>query len=157
MSQTKLAPVSKDTEELVSLYGEIDMGPDGFPRAQWVGRTLVPLRLNPRLQYYLFPEVYLTRILVNRRMAPALAHVLEGIQRQWTYPETVENGLNQFVKCYSFGDGRAPQPCWWGASYWLSPKVQEDTIASVMKLFTKAGFTWGGTFTRKDERRFDYY
>jgi hypothetical protein len=154
---TTLAPVSKDSGELVALYGEFDIGMDGQPRPGWLGRTLVPLRLQPRLQHYLFPDVYLTRILVNRRMVAPLAKVLEEFEKRWTYPERIENGLIQFVKCYCFGDGPVPQPSWWGASYHLSPKVDKVTLEQAIPFFTKAGFTWGGTLARKDERRFDYY
>jgi hypothetical protein len=154
---TLLAPVSRDAAELERHFGAFDIGMDGQPRPGWIGRTLVPLLLKTRLQHYYFPSVYLTRILVNRRMAPHLAQVLEQMEKRWNYQERENNGLNQFVKCYCFGDGLEPTPVWWGSAYYLSPKVSEATIKEVLRFFTKAGFSWGGTLEPKDIRRFDYY
>src|SRR5258708_39742014 len=95
---TALAPISKEVKELEALYGQFDLGLDGLPRSTWIGRHLVPFGLGRnRLQHYLFPEVYLSSFLVNRRMFPALALVLAEIRNLWTAEARESNVLGMFV------------------------------------------------------------
>src|SRR5258708_4163447 len=152
---TVLAPISKEVKELEALYGQFDLGLDGLPRSTWIGRHLVPFRLGRnRLQHYLFPEVYLSSFLVNRRMFPALALVLEEIRTRWTAEARAKNGLGQFVKCWSFGDGDRPHPGWWGSSYTLAPTVNLELLEEVKKIFVRHGFSQGGG---KKSRPVDLY
>jgi hypothetical protein len=141
MSKVAMAPVTPRVAELEATYGLIDLGPDGRPRAAWEARQLCNLRLEAPLQSPWFPGFWYRRVLVNRRMAEAIAGVLREINVRYTPEFRTNNGLDQFLKCYCFGNGMEPNLFWYGAAWRLSPQVAGAVLPEVSKIFTRHGFS----------------
>src|SRR5206468_11663699 len=108
MSKVALAPVSPKIVQLESLYGLIDLGPDGVPRSTWEARTLYNLRLDAPLQSPWFKGFWYRRVRVNRRMAEAISGVLGEINARYTPEFRTNNRQAQFVTCYCIGNGTEP-------------------------------------------------
>jgi hypothetical protein len=153
MSKVQMAPVTPRVAELESVYGLIDLGPDGVPRETWEARQLYNLRLEAPLQSPWFPKFWYRRVRVNRRMADAISAVLHEINARYTPEFRANNGLDQFLKCYCFGNGMEPSLFWYGAAWRLSPQVGGSVLADTSKIFTRHGFSiaLGG------QRDFEYW
>ena len=77
MRFAKLAPVSDAVAEMEQLYGRFDIGLDGQPNALWQARNLKVWKPPEMFQMAFFPDIYLARIRVNRRIFGPLALVYE--------------------------------------------------------------------------------
>jgi hypothetical protein len=157
MRNIELAPVTEHVAEIKTLYGLFSLAPDGRPREVWENRNLRNLRLEAPLRSPWFPEFWFNRIKVNRRMNEAIARVLHEINVRWTPEARAAHGLDQFVKCYCFGDGEAPSLFWYGAAWRLSDQVGGEVLADAVKIFTKHGFTHAYTYDKKRLRDFEYW
>jgi hypothetical protein len=157
MRNASLAPVSEQVGELESLYGKFDIGLEGRPTPVWENRNLKSLRLPEMLAHAFFPDVYLARVLVNRRVMGSLERVYIDICSTWNKEARSAYGLNKFVKCYCFGDGAGPNLFWYGAAWELSAEVHGEALSDVVKLFTRHGFTHGYTSDKKKLRTFEYW
>jgi hypothetical protein len=157
MRFVSLAPVSEEVGEMEILYGKFDIGSDGLPTPSWVGRNLKKFRPPEMLQHAFMPEVYVSRILCNRRIVGALYQVYAELGARWTLEARAAYGLSQFVKCYSFGDGSAPSLHWYGAAWELSPQVGGEVLSEVIKVFQRHGFTYCGTTDKKRLRTFEFW
>ena len=157
MRNVELAPVTDRVMELRSLYGNFALGPDGRPPETWERRNLKSLRLDQPLKSPWFPDFWFHRVLVNRRMQEAIAHVLREFNVRWTPEAQDAHGLNQFVKCYCFGDGNVPSLFWYGAAWRLSEQVGGETLSEAVKVFTKHGFTHAGANDKRRIRDFEFW
>jgi hypothetical protein len=135
------------------LYGPFELTFDGVPALGWENYNLRKFQLPEALQLAYFPEAYLRFVRCNRRMLGALDGALREIVKTWPLEERAAYGLNQFVKCYCFGDGSGPNLHWYGAAWELSPQVSGDVLADVAKIFTRNGFTR----SEKRVRGFEYW
>lgn len=99
-------------------------------------------------------------IYCNRDMAPALLEALQNLRDRGFL-----GGLKTFDGCFSIRDVRAEPGKPSCHSYGLAIDVnafengldQEPALSSeFVKCFTDVGFTWGGTFHRKDGMHFSY-
>jgi hypothetical protein len=152
-----MAPVAEAIPEMEKLYGRFDIGLDGRPTMLWEARNLKKWRSPEMFQLAFFPDVYVTKTLVNRRIFGPLPLVYEEIMARWTTEARQAYGLNQFVKCYNFGDGNAPSLFWYGAAWRLSPQVGGEVLGEVIKIFTRHGFTYCGTTDKRRIRDFEYW
>jgi hypothetical protein len=157
MRNVALAPVTEEISEMELVYGKFDLQLDGRPTVQWEGRNLKLCRFDEPLRHAFFPEVFVYKVLVNRRMLAPLGVVLREINLRWNRKERDAHGLNQFVKCYCFGDGDRPSLHWLGAAWELSPQVGGEVLTEVVKLFTRRGFTHGGAGNKPRIRTFEYW
>jgi hypothetical protein len=153
MRNAELAPVDEHVSEMEALYGRFDLGLEGRPTPVWENRNLKHLRLPEMLQHAFFPGVYLLKVVVNRRMVGPLERVYLDICARWGEGERRAYGLSQFVKCYCFGEGAAPNLFWYGAAWELSPQVNGEALSEAVRLFQKHGFT----HDRKRLRTFEYW
>jgi hypothetical protein len=153
MRNVDLALAGERITELEALYGKFDIGLEGRPTPTWEARNLKRLRLPEMLQHVFFPNVYLARVTVNRRMMGPIERVYLDICSGWTERERAAYGLNQFVKCYCFGDGNGPSLFWYGAAWELSGQVNGEILTEAIKLFQKQGFS----HDRKRLRTFEYW
>jgi hypothetical protein len=152
-----MAQVGTHVPEMQALYGTFDIGLDGRPTALWEARNLKRWRTPEMFQLAFFPDVYVAKTVVNRRIFGPLALCYEEITARWTAEARAAYGLNQFVKCYSFGDGDAPTLFWYGAAWRLSPQVGGEVLAEVVKVFTRHGFTHCGVIDKKRPRDFEFW
>lgn len=157
MRNVALAPVTDRVKEIQSLYGQFALGPDGRPPETWERRNLKSLRLERPLKSPWFPEFSYLRILVNRRMQDSIAGVLHELNTRYEPEFQAAHGLDQFVKCYCFGDGTHPTLFWYGAAWRLSEQVSGETLSEVGKVFTKYGFTSVGLGDKRRLRDFEYW
>jgi hypothetical protein len=139
--------------EMEAVYGKFDIGLDGLPTPSWEGRNIKALRMPEMLQHAFFPEVYLPKVRMNRRMLGAIERVYVDISSRLSLAERKANGLNQFVKCYCFGDGAAPSLFWYGAAWELSPAVNGPVLDAAVEIFKAHGFK----HDRKRLRVFEYW
>lgn len=157
MKVDELAPISEEIKEMEHLYGKFSLGIDGCPSVPWQRRNLRFMRLDWPLQLAFFPEAWVHRIWVNHRMVGPLGRVLAEINARWTPEAKAAYGLDQFVKCYCFGEGAAPSLFWYGAAWQLSEQVGGEVLSEVVKVFTRNGFTHGGATDKKRIRTFEYW
>ena len=157
MRFASLAPVGSEIEEMETLYGKFDLGLDGQPTLLWQGRNLRKWRMPEMMQLAFFPDMYVAKVLVNRRVFGPLEQVYGEIMARWTREAREAHGLNQFVKCYCFGDGDRPNLFWYGAAWRLSPQVSGETLGEVIKVFTRNGFTYRGDTERRRLRDFELW
>lgn len=157
MRFAKLAPVTDEVVEMERLYGTFDLGLDGSPNLLWQARNLKQWKPPEMFQCAFFPEVYIARVRVNRQILGALERVYLEIAAHWTAEARRAYGLNQFVKCYSFGDGESPNLFWWGAAWRLSPQIGGEALSETVKIFTRHGFTHCGTTDKKRIRDFEMW
>jgi len=151
-----------ENTELVStlqqLYGIFDISDlTGRPTELWENRNLKKWKPPEMLQHAFFPDVYLSRVLVNRRMLGPIERVYDEIVTKWPMEARRLHGLNQFAKCYCFGDGSVPNLHWYGAAWELSPLVASDVLSDVIKVFTRHGFTHAYLGDKKKLRVFEYW
>ena len=105
MRAVKLNGKVDHLDQMNELYGPFDLEVNtGRPTPQWEGRNLHSLRLPFPLRSAYFPEFWVKRIQVNRRAADALSNVLFELAATHTIESLTKLGLNQFVRCYCFGD-----------------------------------------------------
>lgn len=157
MRFVEMAPVNSSVHEMEKLYGTFDIGLDGRPTMLWESRNLKKWRSPEMFQLTFFPEAYIAKVWVNRRLFGPLAQTYEELTARWTTEVRRANGLNQFVKCYSFGDGDAPSLFWYGAAWRLSQQVPVQILDDVVKVFTRHGFTYCGATDKKRLRDFELW
>jgi len=153
MRRVELAPLTDQVVMMEKVYGRFDIGFDGFPTDAWKGRNLKLFRPPEVLKHVYFPEAYVKRTLVNRQMFDAIGRVYQDIVGRWNAQAREAYGLNQFVKCYCFGDGSVPSLFWYGAAWELSPVVNGEALDQVIDLFKQHGFK----HDRKRLRVFEYW
>lgn len=139
------------------LYDKFDLGLDGFPTPWWQARNLLKWKSPFPLEHAFFPDSYLQRVWVNRRMAGPLWQAYAEIAARWTREARAAYGLNQFVKCYCFGEGSKPNLHWYGAAWELSSQVGGEILAEVVKVFTRHGFTHAHTSDKHKLRTFELW
>jgi len=139
--------------EMEAVYGKFDLTLEGVPTEQWENRNLKKLRLPEMLQHLFFPQVYLVKVWVNRRMMGAIERVYIELSTRWDAKARADYGLNQFVKCYAFGDGDRPSLFWYGGAWELSPAVSGEVLEEAIGIFKKYGFK----HDRKRLRVFEYW
>jgi hypothetical protein len=147
----------EQAQELQRLYGFFDLGYDGLPTPGWAKRNLRFLRLPEGLRCAFFPTVWVRRVYVNRRMADAIEKVLLEICARFTPQFRSINGLDQFVKCYCFGDGSAPNLFWYGAAWRLSEQVGGPALEDARQIFVRHGFTHAWTTDKNRLRDFEFW
>lgn len=157
MRQVELVPKVEHLAEMKLHYGMFDLDLNsGRPTSAWEHRNLHLLRLGFPLRHAYFPDFWLKRIQVNQRAVDALAKVLKQIGETWS-PEALEAyGLNQFVRCYSFGDGE-PSLFWFGAGWQLSPQVGGEILSEAIKIFQQHGWTYCWIRDKRRIREFEYW
>jgi hypothetical protein len=147
----------KNLEQITRLYGPFDMDVStGRPTEQWEHRNLFKMRLPFGLKHLYFPDFWLRRVLINRRASDALLGVLDQMAAQWTVEALSVHGLDQFVRCYSFGAGE-PSLFWYGAAWELSPAVGGETLSEAIKIFARHGWSYCGLNDKKRLRQFEYW
>jgi hypothetical protein len=158
MNNASLAPVTEGVAELESLYGTFDIDLCGLPTQGWQNRNLKRFKAPEMLQHAFFPQVYIARVLVNRRMLGPIERVYQEIVTRWPIEARKAYGLNQFVKCYCFGDGSGPNLFWYGAAWELSPLVNGEILGEVATIFRRHGFTHAyGSDKKLRARIFEYW
>ena len=157
MRAVKLNAKVERLDDMNTLYGPFDLEVfTGRPTPQWEGRNLHSLRLPFPLRSAYFPEFWVKRIQVNRRAADALHNVLSELRATHTIESLAKLGLDQFVRCYCFGDS-SPTLFWYGAAWELSPQVNGETLAAVIKIFSRHGWAYCGLDNRSRSREFEYW
>jgi hypothetical protein len=157
MRQIELTPKVEHLAEMTKLYGLFDLDVStARPTIQWEKRNLHLLRLPFDLQSAYFPEFWLKRVLVNRRTAEALLRVLKEMSELWTPAALSAYGLNQFVRCYSFG-GKEPNLFWYGAAWELSGQVGGEVLSEAVKIFQRHGWTYCWLADKHRIREFEYF
>jgi len=152
-----LAPETDKLAEMQQLYGRFDLDiVTGRPTDIWERRNLFHLRLPFGLQSAWFPDFWYRRIQVNRRASDSLLRVLTDISQLFTPEEIHESGLDQFVRCYNFGNGK-PSLFWYGAGWELSPKVTGDPLAQAIKFFVRHGWQYEGVSDKRRVREFEFW
>ena len=157
MRNAELASVTTRVQEIKNLYGLFDLAPDGRPREAWERRNLRNLRLEYPLRSPWFPDFWFNRVKVNKRMSPAISLVLKEIGVRWTPEFRANNGLDQLVKCYCFGDGNSLSLFWYGAAWRLSEQVKGAVLEDVIKIFLKHGFTYAYPTDQTRTRDFEFW
>lgn len=140
MRFARLEPVTDVVINMQAVYGPFDLGLDGRPSRLWEGRNIKKFRPPEMMQHAFFPDVYLARIAVNRRILGALERVYQEIGACWTREARAAHGLNQYVKCYCFGEGSAPNLFWYGGAWELSVQVVGETLSKADEIFARHGF-----------------
>jgi hypothetical protein len=156
MRQVELNSKVEHLSEMTQLYGHFDLDPFGRPTPQWEGRNLHSLRLPFPLQSAYFPGFWLKRVQVNRRAADALLKVLREIAENYTPEAREAHGLDQFVRCYSFGT-KSPDLFWYAAGWELSPQVGGDVLSDVLKIFQRHGWTYCWIRDKRRIREFEFF
>lgn len=157
MRFAKLAPAGDSVRQMEELYGTFDIGLDGSPNGLWQARNLKTWKPPEMFQCAFFPAVYLARVRVNRRIFAPLERAYTEIVERWTKEAREACGLNQFVKCYCFGDGAGPSLFWWGAAWELSPQLGGEPLSEALKVFTRNGFTHAYTTDKRKLRVLEYW
>jgi hypothetical protein len=157
MKAVSLAPVSDGIAAMELVYDKFDIGLDGRPTLLWEARNLKKWKPPEMLQHAFFPDVYLARVLVNHRMMGSLSRVYHEIGVRWTAEARKAEGLNQFVKCYCFGEGFRPNLFWYGAAWRLSEQVSGEVLVEVTKVFSRYGFTCCGIADKRRLRDFEFW
>jgi hypothetical protein len=148
-----IAPVNTMVREAETLYGRFDLNFEGQPRPAWIARNMAWYRFHGPMRHAYFPEIFIYKIQVNRRMKDALGNALGELQKRFTREALQAHGLDQFVKCYCFGEGAGPNLFWYGAAWELSPQVGGAELEEAIRIFTRAGFT----HDKKRLRTFEYW
>ena len=157
MRAVKLNGKVEHLDQMNELYGAFDLEVNtGRPTPQWEGRNLHSLRLPFPLRSAYFPEFWVKRIQVNRRAANALQMALNELAATHTIESLHKTGLDQFVRCYCFGDS-SPSLFWYGAAWELSPQVAGEELATAIKVFGRHGWTYCGLENRSRTREFEYW
>jgi hypothetical protein len=86
-------------------------------------------------------------------MKTALSTAFRELGLRWTREAKEAHGINQFAKCYCFGDGAKPNLHWYGAAWELSPALGGGELDDTIAIFIKAGFT----YDRKRLRTLEYW
>src|SRR4029077_5381798 len=157
MRQVELNPKIEHLAEINQLYGLFDLDINtGRPTVMWEKRNLHALRLPFDLQSAYFPGLWFKRVQVNNRAAEALNRVFQEIADSWTPEAREAHGLDQFIRCYSFGSGE-PSLFWFGAAWELSPQVNGETLSEAIKIFQKYGWTYCWIRDKRRIREFEYW
>jgi hypothetical protein len=157
MRLIELNPKIERAAEITALYGPFDLDAmTGRPTEHWERRNLYKLRLPFALRHVYFPEFWLRRCWINKRASESMIGVLDQMAAQWTLEALSAYGLDQFVRCYSFGS-KTPDLFWYGAGWELSPEVGGETLGEMIKIFARHGWTYCGLNDKKRIREFEYY
>lgn len=158
MRFVEMAPVSDKVREMQKVYGTFDLDLQGRPNGSWEGRNIKIWHTGREmLQHAFFPDIYLNRIRVHRAIWKPLGDVYKEIVTRWSPEYRRANGLDQFVKCYCFGDGTGPNLFWYGAAWELSPQVAGEVLTDVIKVFLRNGFTHAYTEDKRKLRTLEYW
>jgi hypothetical protein len=141
MRHVDLAPVGDSITEMQTLYGKFDVGMEGLPSPGWIGRNLCWFRFDGPMRHAFFPTIYVYKAQVNRRMRAALGQAFGEVAKRWSREARTAHGIDQFVKCYCFGDGAKPNLHWYGAAWELSPRLGGGELEETVAAFVRAGFT----------------
>jgi hypothetical protein len=152
-----MAEVSESVGEMERLYGRFDLGLDGRPTPAWEARNLKMWRLPEMFELEFFPGVYITKVLINRKLFAHLPLVYEQIMARWNTEARKAHGLSRFSKCYAFGSGDLPTLFWYGGSWRLSQQVGGEVLGEVVKIFCAHGFTWCGATDKRRIRDFEMW
>jgi len=157
MRAVKLNAKVEHLDNMNTLYGLFDLDVNtGRPTPQWEGRNLHSLRLPFPLKSAYFPEFWVKRVQINRRAASALRNVFDEFAATYTIEALNKTGLDQFVRCYCFGDAN-PSLFWFGAAWELSPQVNGEVLAAAIKVFLRHGWTYCGSENRSRLREFEFW
>ena len=157
MRAVKLNAKVEHLDQMNELYGPFDLEVNtGRPTPQWEGRNLHSLRLPFPLRSAFFPDFWIKRVQVNRRAADALHNVFAELRATHTIESLAKTGLDQFVRCYCFGDA-SPSLFWYGAAWELSPQVNGDTLIAVTKIFARHGWTYCGLESKSRTREYEFW
>lgn len=157
MRAVQLNPKVEHLVQMNTLYGPFDLDVNtGRPTPQWEGRNLHSLRLPFPLRSAYFPGFWVRRVQINRRAADALSNVLAELRAAYTIEALAKTGLDQFVRCYCFGDSN-PTLFWYGAAWELSPQVVGETLLDTVKIFSRHGWTYCGLENRARSREFEFF
>lgn len=157
MRQIELSPKIENLDQINRLYGPFDLDVmTGRPTEAWERRTMHKLRLPFSLKHIYFPEFWMRRILINRRATDAMRGVLDQFAAKWSFEALSAHGLDQFVRCYSFGSG-VPDLFWYGAAWELSPAVGGEVLAEAIKIFAANGWSYAGLNDKKRLRQFEFW
>jgi hypothetical protein len=157
MRAVQLAKATDQIVEMESLYGPFDLDFDGLPTPGWVSRNLRRLRLPEGLRLAFFPDAWVRRVYVNRRVSDALEKALMEICARFTPQFRSINGLDQFVKCYCFGEGTSPNLFWYGGAWRLSEQVGGPALEDARQIFVRHGFTHAWTTDKNRLRDFEFW
>jgi hypothetical protein len=153
MRNAAIAPVNETAKEAQDLYGRFDLNFEGNPRPSWIARNLMWYRFHGPMRHAYFPEIFVYKTLINRRMREAFDRTQAELHSRFTLEALRAHGLDQFVKCYCFGDGQGPNLFWYGAAWEISPQVVGAELDEAIQIFKRAGFT----HDRKKLRTFEYW
>lgn len=157
MRAVKLNAKVEHLDQMNELYGPFDLDVNtGRPTPQWEGRNLHSLRLPFPLRSTYFPEFWVRRIQVNRRAADALHKVFSEFRATHTIESLAKTGLDQFVRCYCFGDAN-PSLFWYGAAWEVSHQVSGETLVAATKIFARHGWTYCGLENKTRTREFEFW
>ena len=157
MRAVKLNPKIEHLDTMNELFGLFDLDVNtGRPTPQWEGRNLHSLRLPFPLRSAYFPDFWVKRIQVNRRAANALHNIFMELRSTHTIEALAKTGLDQFVRCYCFGDSN-PSLFWYGSAWELSPQVSGEELAGAIKVFGRHGWKYCGLENRSRTREFEYW
>jgi hypothetical protein len=157
MRAARLDDRLENAREIESIYGPIDLDLGGKPTVSWERRYLKLHRLDEPLQHAFYPDCWVHKILVNKRIDSALGNVMREINARWTPEVRKIHGLDQFLKCYVFGDGNKPNLHWYGAAWQLSGAVNGEMLGEAIKVFARHGFTYAGLNDKKRPRTFEFW
>jgi hypothetical protein len=87
----------------------------------------------------------------------ALERVLLEMCAHFTPQFRSINGLDQFVKCYCFGEGTGPNLFWYGGAWRLSEQVGGPALEDARKIFVRHGFTHAWATDKNRLRDFEFY
>jgi hypothetical protein len=152
-----MAPVTDAIGEMEKLYGKFDLSLSGVPTPAWEARNLKMWRLPEMFQLEFFPDTYITKTLINRKLFAHLPLVYEVIMARWTTEARKAHGLNRFVKCYCFSSGDLPSLFWFGSAWRLSQAVTGEVLGETVKIFCAHGFTWCGATDKRRIRDFEMW
>jgi hypothetical protein len=158
MNDVTFIPTNDSIRALERVYSKFDLGANGLPTLAWENRNLRDYSLNRRLRYFYAPDVYLTKVRVNRQMVEPLNRVLSEIEARWDAKQAEKENLDIYVRSYCFGGGESsgPNAHWWGAAWDLSPLVSGVALEESIKIFLKNGFKWYGASNKALVRHLEY-
>lgn len=142
--------------DCVKRYGAIVNGVWG-EETQWCFLWNVPTAIAAQVVNSATGQPW-THVYVNRDMQPALAQALQNVLAR-----NLLDQLHTFDGCFMIRDVRAQpgHPSCHSYALAIDLNASENPLGQVpsmspelVKCFTDAGFTWGGTFRRQDGMHF---
>lgn len=158
-----------DQASLNAFYGKHDLDATGVPTKAWETQYLTIITTPYPMRLSWDTKKTVTRITCHVKVADSLQRVLKGILAHYgNDPKAVHAaGMDLFGGCYNFRLKRGGSTLSihsWGAAIDLDPArnglgVPYDASKGMMppevvKIFTNAGWQWGGLWTRPDAMHF---